>query len=41
MTAAAGILPQSVRSVIGDLLVEVLYEQSLTIHSDPTLSEKW
>ncbi len=40
MTAAAGIVPQSARSVIDDLLVEFSIEQSLTNHSYPALSEK-
>ncbi len=40
MTSPSGILPQSVRSVIDDLIVEFFNEQSLTNHSYPALSEK-
>lgn len=40
MISPSGILPQSVRSVIVDLLVEFSIEQSSTNHAYPTLSEK-
>ena len=39
MTAALGVLPQSVRSVINDLLVEFSIDQSPASHPTSTLCE--
>ena len=39
MTAVSGVLPQSVGSVINDLLVELLIDQSPASPSTPTFCE--